>query len=126
MAIFIFVCSTFQSCKYIRMDFTGNKLKVNNQSDIELGILVNLSYPDTSIVRTQNYFVYPNDTGSVSLVNRYWDDVFNEREKVTLFFVSWDELKASEGGSKETYRVLKRYLVSKSNLDSLNWIIKYP
>ena len=52
------------------MDFTGNKLKVNNQSDIGLGIIVNLWYPDTSISNTQNYFVYPNDTGSVGLVNR--------------------------------------------------------
>ena len=75
------------SCCF-RMDFTDNSLKVRNDSDIELGVIVNFNWPDTSMAMTAGADrIAPRGLGTAVVVNRTWDQVFKEVEKITVYYV---------------------------------------
>lgn len=110
----------------LRMDFIDDKLKVVNNSDLKIGVLVNYSYPDTTIAKTSNNCVTPNSTGSVLLLNRHWTNVFRSVNRITLFLVDCKDIEAYGDTHEEKYSVLRRMSLTKADLDSLGWVIKYP
>jgi hypothetical protein len=114
------------NCQYLKMDFTDDKLIVENKSNIGIDALVNIYYPDTSIVNTQNYYLYPNEKGSIGLVNRHWNTVLEDNKIITIYFVSSEELKKYNFSNKDSLQILKKYSLSKDFLDSLNWKLVYP
>ncbi len=116
----------FAGCLFVGMDFVDSKLRIANQSKDSLGILLNIDYPDTSINNTQDFLIYPGDTGGVDLLNSYWDDLFKKTPKVTLYFVDWRLVEENGGKNKVTYPVLKQLILSKRELDSLNWTVHFP
>ena len=107
-------------CEYLSMEVGDGKLKVGNQSNDSLTVLVNLHYPDTSIGNTIPYRVFPKDTTGLGLVNKKWVSVLDTSKKVTVFVAEHAE------GEKGKPKVLKKYILSKAELDSLNWIVSYP
>ena len=123
--IFIFFMNI--ACPFfIGMDYVDRKLKVYNRSDVELGILINFWYPDTSIVKTEYYNISPNDTNTVGILNRRWRGVLERKDTVTVYIVNWDELKTEEFKTEEIDTILKKYFLTESYLDSVNWLIEYP
>ncbi len=124
--MFILISLTFISCNYFRMSFTDTKLKVVNHSAIDIGVLINLSYPDTTIENTHAFLIHANDSDRVELLNKYWDNILKENRIITLFFVEWKYIERNQADNKETNPILKKMTLSKEDIDSLNWIISFP
>ena len=98
------------------MDFYDGKLKVQNNSEETISVMINLNYPDTSLENaTGRDFIYSGEFDTFHLPNDRWKRVFKNHEKVTLFFINENNL-----------RVVKKMIVTKSDLDSLDWVIKFP
>lgn len=109
------------------MDFTDDKLKVINNSDLNIHLFVNYNYPDTSFFNSSaNSYLPAKDSGSVSLVNQNWDSFMDMSKYITIFIANDDSIRKYSQNWREKVTPLKKTIVQKSGLDSSNWTIYYP
>ncbi len=114
-------------CKWFRMDFTGNKLKVANHASYDVAVFVNFQYPDTSFNQASlNRYISANDTGNLIVVNRKWEDVIKEVKTISLFFVPGDSAEKYGYEWRGNLKPIMKLVLTESQLDSLNWIITFP
>ena len=123
----IFVLTSLESCRWFRMDFTDNKLIVVNSADYDVSVLVNFEYPDTSLeMASPNAYIPANDSGSVVVINQYWEDVLKKIKAISLFFVPRDSLRKYYPNWEGKLKPEKRMTLTKSQLDSINWRVIFP
>lgn len=131
--IILLILILYLTVTYFACDFTDDKLKIINTSDEKIGILLNIHYPDTSLVGADEPKwtwpnptpINPNDTTNYRLLNRRWKYIFRDTEKVTFIFIDWDIIDEF-GYDINRYEVLSRKILSETQLDSLNWVLIYP
>jgi hypothetical protein len=98
------------------MDFYDGKLKVQNNSNETISVMINPNYPDTSLENaTGRDFIYSGEFGTFHLPNYKWGRIFKRNEKITIFLINENSLRKA-----------RKMILTKSDLDSLDWIIKYP
>lgn len=113
-------------CKTLSMTKTDN-IKVTNNSEYKLHVLINFNYPDTAIANSSpNTYVDPNDFSTLKLVNRSWADFFEDKEKAALYFVEWKPADFYESGRQGQQQVYGKLILSQAKLDSLGGEIVFP
>ena len=125
MIILVFI---LQSCFFIGMDKPDDRIKVENKSNLDIGVFLNTEYPDTSLINAeQRSFVKSMHNESLEVFFD-WDFHFKKHKKVTVFIVNWNDVVKYYWGKNNISEmaVLKKIELSKSNLDSINWIINFP
>jgi hypothetical protein len=129
MVKLIVLCSLvglMEGCNAFRMTLTDN-IRVENYSDHKLHLLVNFDYPDTSLtISTPNTYVDPKDHSTLKLVNRKWEDLFEEKEKVTIFFAEWKPEEFYREGRQGEQKIYGKMILTRAKLDSLGGIITFP
>ena len=119
-------CTVFIACILggCAIDHVDPKLKVANQSRDSLLVLANLDYPDTSVENALPFRVFPRDTMGLGIVNAEWESILDSTGYVTVYVTRYSEKRKHK--RREQYRILKKKVLSKAELDSLNWIVPYP
>ena len=107
------------------MDPVDSKLKVNNRTSDTLFALANMDYPDTSLPSSPAGIIYPRDTLGIPLGNNTWENVLQKKGYITVYITKYADRRRF-GERIEKYEVLKKSLLSKAELDSLNWTVPYP
>jgi hypothetical protein len=111
------------------MELLNEELLFRNDSNASVRMLLNLSYPDSSLSKAfpEQY----RDPGDNSYIGNFFD--LKTLPGLTLFVFEFNyfEFKWSEQvGSPDTYleqdSILARYVLSRRELDSLKWRIVYP
>ena len=123
-----FVCVAVLGCPP-SMESTVNKLLLRNESDIEIITLLNLSYPDSSLANSfLDSYLDPKSEGYLGNIYELED-----RRGLTLFVFDQTYFKSQwheDVGTPDTYleedKILKRWVLSKQELDSLSWTLVYP
>lgn len=110
--------------------YYGFRLKNNSNGRIEA--YANFIYPDTIIREVEperyimdtgkNSIIFDNDKSEESL-NRFYEN----GERITVFIFSTDTLnKYSWDQIREDYNILKRYEITKLELDDMGGELVYP
>lgn len=110
-------------------------LKLHNNSDQTVHDLINLAYPDTTLHRSiPDRPLKPHSSGYLM------DDQTDLREAVTegitiflfdnrYFKSSWNEI-GDPGAYPDTYleedSLLKKWILTRAELDSIDWELYYP
>ncbi len=111
------------------MDGLYNRLRLANNSDTKVKVLLNLEFPDSSLARARPYrYINPRSIEYIGTL----DDLRLE-PGVTLFVFDhayYHEQWNEQVGRPDTYldqaRILKKFVLSKPQLDSAGWILSYP
>jgi len=129
--LFVLLAILFIGCHWFSMEPTWPDLKLVNQSDEKLQILINTQYPDTSLSKAIiDRYINPNSSGyigtSLSLKNS--DDI---GYTIFAFRYAYFEDQWHEGvGSPESFlaedSALAKWIFLKTEVDSLEWEIVYP
>ena len=108
---------------------TYKQLLLKNNSDIKITILLNISYPDSTLA-----FALPHrylDPKSQGYVSNTFD--LSGIPGLTLFVFSdayyesrWHENAGTPDKYLEVDSILQRYVLSKAQLDSLSWTVVFP
>ena len=120
----VFVCSNF-SCHHL--DYPRH-FKIKNNSNTS--IFYAYSYPDTSLAKINN-IPYSNENQTHNIIAK--DSLYEgtnvlELNPICLMFIfnantiettPWDSIV-------KHYTVLKRYQLTKSDMEKSNWTITYP
>jgi hypothetical protein len=120
----------FSSCGCPSMEQVHNELLLRNNSQRSVQILLNLSYPDSSLQMARidnhidpnrekyigNYIISLHSYNGVSIF------VFDEQ----YFDSKWNEGVKAPDTYLETTQILKKYVLSRKQLDSLGWRLVYP
>lgn len=100
-------------------------LPIQNNSDSKLMVLVNYSYPDTSITNAEiGEIVEPNGKGSLRMISR-WRNVIERKGAITVFIAEWKEFHYLKDDPSDL-NILGRMILTTEKLDSLDWVIEYP
>jgi len=111
----------------------GKLTIVNNSTDTLLAFL-QFNYPDTTLLdedapELNNTVIAPHSQEKI-YSSILWEDrimKLNSDQMIMIFINSYDTLaKYNWSEIQGDYNILKRYDLSISNLDSLNWTITYP
>ena len=113
----------------LSMEPTFNELLLKNNSDIKITILLNISYPDSTLA-----FALPDsylDPKSQGYVSNTID--LRKRPGITLFVFAdayYESRWHENAGTPDKYlaedSILQRYVLSKAQLDSLSWTVVFP
>jgi len=114
---------------FLSMEPSENILNLNNNSDQKIEILLNLSYPDSSLYHCMNdRYIDPKSSGYLGSTLP-----LKSQDGITVILFNFDYVKSKwheNVGRPDSYleedKILKRFVLSKSQLDSLNWTIAYP
>ncbi|MFH1373662.1 MAG: hypothetical protein ABII79_07705 [bacterium] len=110
------------------MEVLRHDLLLRNNSNIKLITLLNLRYPDSSLHQAMvGIYLNPKDENWVG-------SDFNLKQQMGLtlmvydynYFVSRHERGQRPSAYLEEDKMLKRWVLSKKQLDSLKWVITYP
>lgn len=113
-------------CKTLSMTKTDN-IDVRNNSELTLDILINHNYPDTTFQNAKlNSYVTPNETGSLVLVNREWEEYLKEKERITVFFAERKQAEFYDSGRMGQQKLYGKLILSQAKLDSLGGEIVFP
>lgn len=102
-------------------------IRVENSSNDTIQFYASYVYPDTTIVseKPRLKLAYPNKYGHIDSKEK-WEDVLPKDTLIVFIFskdtvdaYSWEDLRTE-------YNVLKRYDLSISDLEAMNWTITYP
>ncbi len=111
------------------MEVMHNDLLLGNNSNTKIRMLLNLSYPDSSLLKAfpEQY----RDPGDDSYIGNFFD--LKTLPGLTLFVFEFDYFESrwnEQVGSPDTYleqdSILAKYVLSRRELDSLKWRIVYP
>lgn len=126
----VMVCIMIFGCP-LTMEPVWNDLKLYNNSDQAIQTMFNGSYPDSSF---QNAYIseYVDKNSSIYINNDL--SLKNDEERypgVTIFAFkrayfddNYDFSKPNKG--LDSTKLLKKWVLSRANLDSLNWELNYP
>ena len=122
-SIILFICF-FTGCFLFDDDTDYPVIEFSNNSKTKIQTVVNLDYPDSSLDQsTFEKYIDPNDFNY--LVGR-----FNLKERfagVTIFIFDYNYAKSiDETKNLDKSKILQKYYLSISQLDSLNWKLNYP
>lgn len=124
--ILIFACS---SCKEISMEPIYNILKLKNKSFQKIKVLLNVQYPDTMLNKSfPDKYINPQSEDYIGNAFK-----LDKKKGITVFIFDyeyyhsqWNEKVGTPNTFLEEDKILKKYILTKSELDSLNWILIYP
>lgn len=106
-----------------------NKLLLQNNSDRKLKVLLNLSYPDSSLAKSWlDRYVNANESGYIA------NHLDLEREPGLTVFIfdhsyyksQWHEHPGTPDQYLDEDSILQRYVYSRKELDSLDWTLTFP
>lgn len=106
-----------------------SKLEVANQSDLKIKTLLNLTYPDSSLRKAAiTRYLDPHEEG---FVGGMFDLEAEPGLTLIVFDHSYYQSKWHEGvGTPDEFlddnKILKRIVLSRSQLDSLDWRLIFP
>jgi hypothetical protein len=111
------------------MEPTQNRLLFCNGSDQKLLLLINLAYPDSSLARSMvDRYIDPMSEGYVANTMD-----LTRPDGLTLTVFDYEYYKSSWDGQIRTpdeyldeTEILRRYVYSREELDSLKWRLVYP
>lgn len=137
--IVIFQLTVFSQCDKIIMDKRYPLFLVNksNQSlayylAIDDGISSNTAYPDTllPVDKITSGTVPPFETKMIEDSGLKWEIIFDTylpQDTLSVFIFNADTLSSvSWSKIREEYLILKRYDLSLSDLEEMDWTITYP
>ena len=120
---FYFTLLLLVGCKDCSMDFTDNKFKVQNVS--ERNIMCFIKDSSNSILTRES--VKAHEINYIPLVNEYWSNILkNPYDFVVTIFVDdnwW--MRTNDLRKLTDENILKKIILMKKELDSLNWIVTY-
>ena len=111
------------------MESMNNKLLMKNNSNTEVVTLLNVSYPDSSLAKAAiDHYFSPK---SQLHIGNFYDLEDYPGLTVFVFEHAYFKSRWNEGvGRPDTYlaedKILKRWVLSKHELDSLGWVLRYP
>ncbi len=128
MAFLGVVCMSCNGCPF-SMEATTKKLLFQNDSDQKLKLFLNLAYPDSSLQHSgPTDYVKPKSTGYVGTTSG-----LEGASGLTLFVFDYgyvDRKWHEHPGVPDKYldedSILKRFVHSRKELDSLGWRLVYP
>ena len=113
-------------CPYLKMT-TGDSISVINRSSDTIHLLVNDSYPDTSVEGAwYSSFVRPHDQGGLGIVNRTWGNYLAEKGAVTILFATSRPSEFERRRAQGEQIILGTMTLTKAGLDSLGGVIAFP
>ncbi len=118
----------FCGCGNIAMDYTDNKIRIDNHSDQDIIVLVNYLYPDDSVKNAfYNGYTDAHSKGSIAAVNTTWEEIIIRSKKITLFFMpkSYPE-EFGEQKAKRYVSEKDKITLSIEDLEKMDWIVIYP
>lgn len=111
------------------MEVMFPKMLLKNDSHTEVVTLINLSYPDSSLAHASiDHYLKPR---SQLYIGDFYDLEDHPGLTVFVFNHAYFKSRWHEGvGTPDTYlaenKILKRWVLSKQELDSLGWVLRYP
>lgn len=124
----IFICLNLLGCNphddYVR------HFKIINNSDASIYIAFSYSYPDTSLSKINNIpYSNANQTQKVFSKNSLSQrtGVFEISSTCLMFIFDAHTIETTPWDSIVKHnKVLKRYQLTKSDMEKMNWIVTYP
>ena len=108
---------------------TYNQLLLKNNSDIKIMILLNISYPDSTLAfALPDSYLDPKSQGYVSnTIDLRKSSGFTLFVFADAYYESrWHENAGTPDKYLEVDSILQRYVLSKAQLDSLSWTVVFP
>ena len=108
---------------------TYNQLLLKNNSDIKITILLNISYPDSTLAfALPDSYLDPKSHGYVSnTIDLRKSSGFTLFVFADAYYESrWHENAGTPDKYLEVDSILQRYVLSKAQLDSLSWTVIFP
>lgn len=126
----VFLICFAGTCKRSPFVERVNSIKVENRWIDTTKFYVSYIYPDTSIQTDMPRlkFIYPNSYSYYDS-KKGFKEVFKTLpdDTLSIFIISLDTIKKYSWPTiRNSYNILKRYDVSLSDLEKLNWTITYP
>jgi len=116
------------SCKEISMEPVSLKLKLKNNSEKKIEVLINIQYPDSSL---KNSFIdkYLN-AHEEDYIGHMWK--LDKAEGLTVFLFDygyyerrWNDTVGTPDTFLEEDKKLKKFIFTKAELDSMKWEFVY-
>jgi hypothetical protein len=112
------------------MEKVSNELLLRNNSQLTIKVFLNLCYPDSSLgMAVGDKYIDPNDEEyigncpwSLHLYNGVSIFIFDKH----YFDSMWHEGYRAPDTYLDTTRILKKFVLSRKQLDSLGWRLVYP
>jgi len=120
----LLLCMNIGSCWFSPDGEFDGKLKVTNNSNDEIFVLVNNEFPDTSTSGLQ-FSAKAGQTKSLAIAgSNSWELLLKNKEIITVFFFDIDKIDLPR--SDLFPFIKKKYIVDTVVLDSLNWLLVFP
>ncbi len=113
----------------LSMEPTDNVLLLKNNSSLEIKVLLNLSYPDSSLHHSLiNRYLDPHSSG-------YVGNIYSLRQEQGLTVLIFDSEYFNGQwhagvGLPDSYlaedRILRRYTLSRREFERVDWTLAYP
>jgi hypothetical protein len=107
------------------------RIWVENKTNKAITFLVSRNYPDTTIPDEENKLrgVAPSTRNPYDFSEKKWSDVFDNlpADTLSVFIFSGDTLvKYNWQQIRSGYKILKRYDLSRQDIERLNYTTTYP
>ena len=124
IVVTIVVVFSLCSCGCLPDGCYDGRLVLLNNSQEKIFILVNTGFPDTSTHGAQ-FSAEPGQRKSLAKAGENkWESILEAKIKITLFVFDYNKIDFPRD-SLNPY-INKKYIVDKSTLDSLDWVLEYP
>lgn len=127
---FLYLLCTAMTCNITNPVFP--LLNFINNSDKKVSFNMNINYPDTLFCKNngcETWGVYPHTTYVMDFYYMTREELFKKITYLQILVCSEDLDYSLPADSLRKYQskfVLKRYQLTKHELDSMNWTIVYP
>lgn len=119
----IIIVIFFESC----INFIDHVYFINFNNNSSDSILISWQIKDTTIPENEPYLLLAPQKSITRIESKKkWDDILLENEliiflynKDTINHYTWDILKDNE-------KIIKRFKLTRNDLQNTNWIIEYP
>ena len=114
--------------------YADNRLHINNNSSISIAYSMSYRYPDTTIEplpinvlnANPSFEVQPGKDESIDN-SRCWNGDLANGKKVIFFIFDSKIIRTIPLDTiVKKYQILKRYILTLEEIESLNWNIRYP
>lgn len=118
-----------------RNDFYDSRLIFTNESESAIYVTVSDMFIDTTYVLVNydpgndpdKYKIYPNESKVVIKPICSWEKVYEQEDTLAFYIFDADVIDSLPWSTiKSNYMVLERYDLTLSDLEYMNWEIKYP
>ena len=131
LVVLIFLACYAGTCR--KNPFAENvfSIWVENKTNKTITFLVDKYYPDTTLPDEEDKLngVQPNSRSPYDFHEKKWSDVFEKlpADTLSIFIFSGDTLATySWQEIRNSYKILRRYDLSRQDIESMNYTIIYP